>query len=99
MCRGVVAGDRVLGHQEPGQEDVEEDQPVRRPSVEPGVVDRLSEHVADRAVIVRDCDQHADDEEDAVMCHQAENAFSIAVIDTLNMLISPAASMIPAYVR
>ena len=28
------------------------------------------------------------------MCHQAENAFIAAVIDTLNMLINPAPSMI-----
>ncbi len=34
-----------------------------------------------------------------IMCHHAEKAFSMAVIDTLNMLIRPAASMIPAYVR
>jgi len=33
------------------------------------------------------------------MCHHAENALMAAVIETLNMLIRPAASMIPAYVR
>ena len=31
------------------------------------------------------------------MCHQAENAFSAAVIDTLNMLMSPAPSMMIPY--
>ena len=29
-----------------------------------------------------------------IMCHHAEKAFSTAVIGTLNMLISPAPSMI-----
>ena len=33
------------------------------------------------------------------MCHHAEKALSTAVIDTLNMLISPEPSMIIPYVK
>jgi hypothetical protein len=63
--RGVVARDRVLRHQEAGEEDVDED--AVRPAMAPeaAVVDRLAEDVADRAVVVGHDDQDPDDHEDA----------------------------------
>ena len=63
--RGVEAGDRVLRHQQAEAEDVPKDDAAEAGAREARVVDRLGEHVRDGLVIVRDDDQHEDDEEHA----------------------------------
>ena len=62
--RGVEARDRVLGHQEPGEEHVPEDdapEPGGALTTPAGGVDRVREDRAERPVVVRDEQEDDDD--------------------------------------
>ena len=95
--RGCVeARDRVLGHQQAGQEDVPEDDAAERVrssfAAPPGQVERLGEDEAERLVIVRDDERMTTITATPIMCQYAEIVLSIAVIVTLNRFSTSAAS-------